>query len=104
MKAADALHGDGGSQAFGVLDTILMGAVWASDRTHHIQDGGHQGCPYCNSGEQEDAQHLFWRCSTWEAARARFRDELQGDEGEQPWPRCTFGALQGAGELSMCRS
>ena len=78
----------------GVLRVILCNGVWTASSRSRLP-GNFQmppTCPFCNSGEHETLEHLWWRCSAWTTSRTaafpEYPNEIEAlNFGE--WPRCT---------------
>ena len=78
----------------GVLRRIHLGSVWTNTRlSHQPRLGISRVCSRCNA-EDEDLQHLWWRCPAWEDIRARsFYNFEAPDYTSLPRALTTYGLV-----------
>eukprot|EP01061_Rhynchopus_euleeides_P032944 TRINITY_DN5492_c0_g1_i3.p1 TRINITY_DN5492_c0_g1~~TRINITY_DN5492_c0_g1_i3.p1 ORF type:complete len:953 (-),score=132.75 TRINITY_DN5492_c0_g1_i3:831-3539(-) len=76
------LEGDSAVTAYqrGLLRSAIAGAVPVEGRT-----GIGKACPYCQSGERETMQHLWWECTAWDHVRQR---HPIASTDRTAWPAC----------------
>ena len=80
------LSGKFGAQEVASLRKILAGGVWTQDRACRAKLQATSVCPYCDSGEVEDHEHLWWHCKAWNSIRCRH--SWATDAFEDSWPAC----------------
>ena len=51
------------------LRNILTGAVYTQERLFKANCAASPTCCWCESGEDEDLEHLFWVCPAWQDHR-----------------------------------
>jgi len=72
--------------AKGKLRTILSGGVWTQERASRAYRHTSAVCPFCSTGEEEDHEHLWWRCPTWSHIRACHSAAME--HWSPAWPPC----------------
>ena len=58
-----------------VLEYILSNAVWTRERKFRHTRGRKESspkCKFCDLGEDETQEHIFWKCKRWEDIRKKF--------------------------------
>ena len=53
-----------------LLARVLTGAVRPLSRMYKAKLCSTPVCQWCNTGEEETKEHLFWRCEKWHGLRA----------------------------------
>ena len=60
-----------------ILERVLTGAFRPLSRLHKAQCSDTPVCQWCEQGEEEDKEHLFWRCPSWAHIRDPVLRQLQ---------------------------
>ena len=81
-------------QRRGVLRQILANAVWTRHARARLLAnlGMSPVCTYCDRGEIENTQHLWWRCSAWTTIRSEYFpgvEDIVERYKVSSWPCCT---------------
>ena len=77
----------------GTVRGVVAGATMTQVRLHEARLAGSPLCQHCDTQEEEDAEHLWWRCPAWDELRVRFRTGCL--EGDQPLPATSTQAKSG---------
>ena len=80
----------------GILRLIFVNGVWTNKIRAKMPNNREEGstpiCPYCDSGEEESLEHLWWECPAWAYVRKLHygSDGIMSDTlNIDAWPPCT---------------
>eukprot|EP00973_Karenia_brevis_P081374 11279375-Karenia_brevis.AAC.1 len=68
-----------------VLRSIVSGALITQHRLFKAGLSATGVCPFCDSGQEETAEHVWWQCSAWTSVRQKF---FCNDCCPSLWPPC----------------
>jgi len=70
----------------GMLRSVLAGAIWTRIRLFKAGLARSPTCQFCQTGEDETQEHIWWRCPAWDAIRCKHPMAIQAFSSD--WPSC----------------